>query len=1411
MDGRAGPAGRRTGPAGHGVRRLPPAGTGVPAERRTARRRHRAPRLGHRARLPPVPRPPRVHGAAGRPAHAARRRAQVRHQFQQGDGNLCATARGRPARESGCENAVRAARGLPGLRGRRPVLPARRGGVHGRPGRARRAETGRGRCRARTGTGTCVGLRAGRRQLAGPAHAAIGQRVAHRPRVPRVRPAAVVHAVRAADGADPVVDHRRRGQRLARQGLHPRAGVQPGHGARLHDARRRGGPGRRRPRGRAAKAVGAADVRRAARGAGAVDVRRLPAAAAQQPAEPFERDERPHERRPLRRRVRDGRPVRADRGAVRRRSAGGRAAVHQPDEERVDGRLGAVLDGGRHERAAAADGRLGGQPAAARRRVDEPRQARVRPAAAGGRHLDGDARVPRHRRHAAVGRVRRAVRRVPARVRAHRGRRGPRPLCWQDAGPRAADGRPVRAEVRAHPHAGRPGARAGGIAHARHAGLLCRLVRVVQGDGTLHVFRAEGGSADEAGASAAGRRHRQQRRRPRADEEIRPVRAPRHHPVQGWPRDHHDTTCQRPDPGLRPGRLFRRGLRGPRQPAFAARHRRRAGRPTDDDDRRRELARRSGRRAGTGPDAPLRAACAPLRHGHRVRPHPHGAPARAPAAPVRRPGRLHVRRADRRDGRLRALSRPAVGAGVHGPRRLRLRHVRRLLLPREGSRRDRRRQHGRGRGAVPGEHRVEGDAGAPPRPPARGSDPRRAPAGARGRGQGGHPVEPRAGRGAGRRRGRAGAQAARRGRHARAARARGVRGDRPPPEYGDLRGSAGDGERVHRHARGTQRPGDRHERARRVRGRRRAGPRLPAGDHQRRQRVHGGAGCPALPGGIARARGSAGERLVADPLRLGAFLAEAFLLVGFVLLVVTVEEGDLRLAFEREDVGGDAVEEPAVVRDDHHAAREFQQRVFQRAQGFDVQVVRRFVQQQHVAALEQRLGQVQAAAFAAGQVADQFLLIGALEVEAAEIGARRHLEAADGQHVGAPGDVLEHGLVGREAVARLVDERDLRGLADDDFAAVRLFDPRDHAEQRRLAGAVRADDADDRARRHGERQVVDQQAVAERFRHVLELDDFVAEAFRDGDEDLLRLVALLVFVFGQFVEAGETRLRLGLACLRILARPFQFFRQRFLARGFRRLFLLQAGFFLLQPGRVIALPGDAVAAVQFQDPFGGVVEEVAVVGNADDGAREAQQELLQPFDGFGVQVVGRFVQQQHVRLTQQQLAQRHAALLAAGQHADLGVPRRQAQRVGGHFQLQVQVAAVGRGDDRFQALLLLGQRVEVGVRLRVGRVHRFQLGLRLERFAQAAFHFLAHGFLRIELRFLRQVADVQARHRARFALDVGVDAGHDLQQRRFPRAVQAQHADLRAREERQRNVLQDLAFRWDDLAHAVHGVDVIGH
>ena len=126
----------------------------------------------------------------------------------------------------------------------------------------------------------------------------------------------------------------------------------------------------------------------------------------------------------------------------------------------------------------------------------------------------------------------------------------------------------------------------------------------------------------------------------------------------------------------------------------------------------------------------------------------------------------------------------------------------------------------------------------------------------------------------------------------------------------------------------------------------------------------------------------------------------------------------------------------------------------------------------------QQLGQVDAVALAARQVLDPLLLVGALEVEPGDVGARRDLALADLEDLGALRDLVEHGLVAVERVAALVDVGQLDGLADAQRAAVGLLLPGDHAEQRRLAGAVGADDADDAAARQVEGQILDQQVVA---------------------------------------------------------------------------------------------------------------------------------------------------------------------------------------------------------------------------------------------------------------------------------------------------------------------------------------------
>src|SRR5690606_29478424 len=72
------------------------------------------------------------------------------------------------------------------------------------------------------------------------------------------------------------------------------------------------------------------------------------------------------------------------------------------------------------------------------------------------------------------------------------------------------------------------------------------------------------------------------------------------------------------------------------------------------------------------------------------------------------------------------------------------------------------------------------------------------------------------------------------------------------------------------------------------------------------------------------------QRLEPQAVRPGAINAEATLLVFLVLAVIALEELHVLLALEGKDVRGDAVQEPAVMRNDEGVAREHQHRVLKR-------------------------------------------------------------------------------------------------------------------------------------------------------------------------------------------------------------------------------------------------------------------------------------------------------------------------------------------------------------------------------------------------------------------------------------------------------------------------------------------------
>ena len=105
-----------------------------------------------------------------------------------------------------------------------------------------------------------------------------------------------------------------------------------------------------------------------------------------------------------------------------------------------------------------------------------------------------------------------------------------------------------------------------------------------------------------------------------------------------------------------------------------------------------------------------------------------------------------------------------------------------------------------------------------------------------------------------------------------------------------------------------------------------------------------------------------------------------------------------------------------------------------------------------------------------------------------------------------------------------------------------------------------------------------------------------------------------------------------------------------------------------------------MAAVDLADPLGHVVHEVTIVGDGNDGTLVLVQELLQPQDGFGIQVVGGLVEQQQVWSLEQQLAQSHTAALATGAHVHWGIRVRALQSVHRLLELGVEIPTVGGVD-----------------------------------------------------------------------------------------------------------------------------------
>ena len=174
---------------------------------------------------------------------------------------------------------------------------------------------------------------------------------------------------------------------------------------------------------------------------------------------------------------------------------------------------------------------------------------------------------------------------------------------------------------------------------------------------------------------------------------------------------------------------------------------------------------------------------------------------------------------------------------------------------------------------------------------------------------------------------------------------------------------------------------------------------------------------------------------------------------------------------------------------------------------------------------------------------------------------------------------------------------------------------------------------------------------------ILDHGHLVARARRDAEFELHHLALLRqldLFDLVQRLDAALHLRRLGRVRPEAVDEALLLGQHGLLPREGRLLIGLADGALALVE-IVVAGVGDDLAGIDLGDLRDDAVHELAIVRGHQQRAGIGLEELLQPDDGFDIQVVGRLVHQQHVGPAQQHARQRDAHLPAARERADVAI------------------------------------------------------------------------------------------------------------------------------------------------------------
>ena len=470
----------------------------------------------------------------------------------------------------------------------------------------------------------------------------------------------------------------------------------------------------------------------------------------------------------------------------------------------------------------------------------------------------------------------------------------------------------------------------------------------------------------------------------------------------------------------------------------------------------------------------------------------------------------------------------------------------------------------------------------------------------------------------------------------------------------------------------------------------------------------------------------------------------------FLLPVVVAADvvGHAALALEDEQARANLVKERAIVAHEQHGAAEFHEQILEQFERLRVEIVGGLVEHEHVARLGEQPREQQPVALAARERLDRGARARRVEKKILEIGNHVPVAAVDGHGGVAVGHGVLHAHRLVELRAKLVEVDDLELGALLDGAGLRRELAEEQAEQRGLARAVGADDADLVAALDARREIAHNPAavvgVAEA--RVLALDHLEAAAIRllRGDRRLAGAVAARGALGAHLLERVDAVARARALRLHAAADPDFLLRELLVELRALHFLGLEHGLLAREKRVVVALPADELAAIDLDDARGNLPEKRAIVGHEQQRPAPLEQKFLQPQDRLEIEMVGRLVEQQQLRRLDEAARQQHAAFLPGGERGELVL--------GGQAHLLEQPLAT-----------VVALPVVV---LLVGTA--FALDDRAHGAGEAGRHFLPQG---------REYCARLAKHLARVSLELARD---DFHQRGLARAVAADETDALA-------------------------------